>query len=699
MNVLQILPELNVGGVETGTLDLSRHLVKLGHKAVVVSNGGRLVPDLQACGATHYQLPVHKKSIFSIMQMVPRLVEIIKKEEIDIVHARSRVPAWIAYFACRKTGKVYISTCHGYYRKHPFTYVMGWAKRVIVLSNVIARHMIDDFGVPHERIRLIARSVDLSKFKYACPEDKKSETFNIGIIGRITTIKGHLYFMKAMARVAREIPRIKIWIVGDAPGSKLAYKEQLQLLTKRLGLWNATEFLGVKKDIAGVLSGLDVLVLATTTHEAFGRVIIEAQASGVPVVATRVGGVVDIIEDGKNGLLVPPADPQAIAEAVVRLCRNPQLRRSLCEQAYKKVKEKYTVEVMVENTIAVYKEALSHFKILIVKFSSLGDVILTTAALRALRKKFPAPYTISYLVGEASKEVLWRCPYLDEVLVYDFKGKDAGLAGLLRMSAFLKKKNFDLLVDFQNNRRSHLLGALAGIPRRYGYNNKKFGSLLTRSVRDSKPAMEPVAHQFEMLGLLGVTLEDPRLELWPSPQDERYIDDFLASQWLSPHQKMIGMNIQASARWRSKNWPLANMVKFCEELGRLDMRLVITGTQKDLAAAQLLINSAKDAKIINACAKTSVGQLASLIRRCAVYVSCDSASLHIAAAMGVPFVALFGPTDSGRHLPPAKRSAVVQKTLRCRPCYKPECKQVKCMSSITAEEVLEAVNSLLEREI
>ncbi|MEI6631556.1 MAG: glycosyltransferase, partial [bacterium] len=217
MNILQILPELHVGGVETGTVDLARALVKLGHKAVVVSAGGELVRDLEACGARHYHLPVHKKSIFAILKLIPELQKIIKKENIDIVHARSRVPAWIAYFAARRSGCLFITTCHGYYKKHLFSSVMGWGKRVIVLSNAIGRHMIDDFSVPHERIRLIPRSVDLDKFKFLSPEKKRKEEFNVGIIARLTPIKGHLHFIKAMARVARVAPRLKIWIVGDAP--------------------------------------------------------------------------------------------------------------------------------------------------------------------------------------------------------------------------------------------------------------------------------------------------------------------------------------------------------------------------------------------------------------------------------------------------------------------------------------------------
>jgi len=712
VNILQILPELNVGGVETGTLDLAKHLVRSNHKAVVVSNGGELVKELESLGGIHYRLPVHKKSLISIIKMVPQLVEIIKKEKIDIVHARSRVPAWIAYFAARKTHTVFITTCHGYYKKHPASEVMGWAKRVIVLSNVIARHMIDDFGVPYERIRLVPRSVDLEKFKYRSPDKKRREEFNVGIIGRITPIKGHLHFIKAMAKVARNVARLKIWIVGDAPVSRQAYKEEIQVLVKRLGLWNCTEFLGTQRDIPEVLSNLDLLVLATVTHEAFGRVIIEAQAAGVPVVATEVGGVVDIIENGKTGLLVPPADPANMAAAIIKIFKDKDLARGLAQNAYKKVQEKYNIELMVKNTLDVYEDALSNFKILIIKFSSLGDVILSTAALRAIREKFSPSTTlrtdgersrtirdnfkISFLVGEESKDVLLRCPYIDELLVADFKNKDKGLIGILNLAKILRKKNFDMVIDLQNNRKSHILSFLSLGACRYGYDNKKFAFLLNHRIKDEKLPVDPVTHQFRILKMLGIDLEDPHLELWPTEEDQRYIDDLLNSQWLSTNQRIIGINMGASQRWLTKSWPVVHIVKLCEELGHRDMRAVITGAEKDLAFASELINMVKKIKPINACAKTSVNQLACLIKRCAVFISADSSPLHIAAAVGTPFIALFGPTDPRRHLPAAEDYVVIKKDLSCSPCYKSKCKTKKCMELITPEEVLEAIDKLLK---
>lgn len=696
MNILQVLPELNVGGVETGTLDLVSHFVKMGHKAVVVSAGGILVKDLEASGAIHYRLPVHKKSLFTILRTIPELAKIIRKEEIDIVHARSRVPAWIAYFACRRTNTVFVTTCHGYYGRHPFSYVMGWGRRVIVLSNIIARHMIEDFGTPQERIRLIPRSVDLEKFKYLSPDTKRRDEFNVCIIARVTPIKGHLYFVKAMAKTARAIPGLKIWIVGDVPASKDAYKEQIQILVKRLGLEQQTQFLGTQKEIPEILSHIDVLVLATTTHEGFGRVIIEAQASGVPVVATRVGGVVDIIEDQETGLLVPPADPQSMAEAVIRIYKDKKLSLDLAENAYLKVKEKYNLELMVNRTLEVYRQALSDFRILIIKFSSLGDIILSTAAIRAIRKKFVFNYKIIFLVAEESKEALMNCPYIDELLVCDFKNRDKGMFGFMKLARSLRKKSFDIIIDLQNNRRSHILSLLSGAGNSYGYNNKKLGFLLKKSIKNDRQILDPVSHQFRILKNLGIELDDPRLELWPQESDLRYAEDFLGSHWLIRNQGIVGMNISASQKWLTKNWPLSHIAKLCEELNRRNIQMMITGTQNDLGTMNKLAEILKNVKVINACGKTTVNQLACLIKKCSVYISPDSAPLHIAASQDVPFIALFGPTDSRRHLPPAQKYIVIKKDLPCSPCYKPRCRSRECMEKITAHEVLEAIEKLLQ---
>jgi lipopolysaccharide heptosyltransferase II len=281
------------------------------------------------------------------------------------------------------------------------------------------------------------------------------------------------------------------------------------------------------------------------------------------------------------------------------------------------------------------------------------------------------------------------------LIVCDFKNKDKGTKGFLSLTTALRKRRFDMVIDLQNNRRSHVLSYLTLAPQRFGYDNQKLGFLLNRRIKDQNPGIDPVTHQFRILKMLDIDLKNPHLELWPTEEDQNYVDEFLKEQWLSANQKIIGINISASKRWLTKSWPLRHIKELCEELGHRDIRIVLTGTDQDSALADTLVAGIKNTKLINACAKTTINQLACLIKRCSVYISSDSAPLHIAAAMDTPFVALFGPTDSGRHLPPAKDFVVMKKDLPCSPCYRPKCNSRKCMELIKPEEVLEAIDKLL----
>lgn len=694
MNLLQILPELNVGGVERGVLDLARHLLLGGHKAVVISNGGSMVAELEASGVRHYQLAVHKKSLVNMIRMIPRVVEVIKKEKIDIVHARSRVPAWIAFFAARKTKSIFITTCHGYYARHFFSRVMGWGKLVICPSNIIARHMQDNFGVSQNRLRLIPRSVDLDKFKFVDPETKKGDVFNIGLIARITPLKGHIYFLKAMSKVIRLIPRVKIWIVGDAPSSKQDYKDEIRIMVRRLGLDYCTEFLGSQKNIPAVLNNLNLLVVPSTTPEAFGRVIVEAGACGVPVIASRIGGVVDIIKDNFNGILVAPADPAGIAAAVIKLAKDKKLARQLAENAYKTVREKFSLELMVERTLEVYQEAMNLRNLLIIKLSSLGDLVLSTAAIRAIRERFKDNTKISMLIGSVSKELFINCPYVDELI--EFSPKEKNIRGVARLVRDLIQRNFEIVLDLQNNRLSHCLSFMSLAGKRYGYDNAKFGFLLNYRIKDDKTSnIDPLTHQFRILKMLDIVSDSRGLELWFSRQDQAYIDEFLKENWISKDQPLVGINISASKRWKTKTWPLEKIIRLSELLAAKNIRVVLTGTQKDLPRARQLETLVKNTKPIIACGRTSLNQLVCLIKRCQVLVTPDSAPLHIACAVDTPYVALFGPTDASRHLASGYRGIVLEKVLSCRPCYRSKCNHYRCMREISTKEVFEAVEKFL----
>ncbi len=695
MKVLQILPELNVGGVETGTVDFAKYLAEHGHRAVVVSNGGTLVGELEKIGVNHYQLPVHKKNLWTMIQSVRRLKKIIIGEGVDVVHARSRVPAWIAYFACRKTPAAFITTCHGHYQKHFFSRIMGWAKFVIVPSTVIGKHMIESFGVSASNVRLIPRSVDLEKFNVPRQRDSQKSHCVISMVGRITPLKGHEYFLRAMAKVIRYMPYAKIWIIGDVPEKKESYRQELEVLVKHLGLSEHVQFLGNRRDIPALLAKTDLLVLSTVTQEAFGRVILEAQAAGVPVVATRVGGVVEIIDDGKTGILVPPKDVEAMAQEVMRVLKDKKLAESLVTEARKKLEANFRLEHMATKTIEVYKELLASLNILVIKLSSIGDVVLVTASLRALRKKFPHA-KIYCLVGKESREILIRCPYLDGLIVYDVKSSPWGWTAFLKTVKKLRHYQFDKIIDFQNNARSHWLCFLSFSKESYGY-NRKWGFLLSNRISDNQDPLGPVEHQFEVLKILGIELKEGiALELWPSAKDEQYVEELLSSEWLTNAQAIVGINLCASEKWKTKNWPISHVARLCDILMSKNVRVLITGTGKDREAARQLLKLTKTKPAIFV-GKTDILQLAALIKRCKVYLTPDSAPMHVAAAMGTPFIAFFGPTDARRHLPPAAKFSVLKKSMACSPCYSGTCriKTHACMKEITPDEVAKEIGKLM----
>ncbi len=688
MNILQILPELKSGGVERGTIDLAKYLRKQGHKAVVVSAGGPLVGELTSAGVTHYALPVHHKSLFSIIRSVGALTRIVRMEAIDVIHARSRVPALIAFLVSRRAQIPMVTTCHGYYSKHLLSRVMGWGKIVIVASHIIGKRMRDDFGVAHQKIRLIHRGVNLEEFKLSSDVEKeKSREIIIGMVGRLTPIKGHPFFLKAMARVVRVFPNIKIQIIGDAP--KAQYKEELMMLTRNLGLSHAVQFLGTRYDIPELLSKFTLLVAPSVGEEAFGRVVIEAGACGIPVVATRMGGLVDIIEHEKDGLLVPPDDPRILAEAVLRLLKEPELAKQLSLSLRAKVEKEFGLELMFEKTLKVYQEALSQKRILVIKLSALGDVILSIPSLRALRKEYPKAW-ISVLVGRRSRKIARNCPYVNDVIIYE-ESHPGRWIWLVKMACLLAKEDFDTVVDLQNNRVSHFLAFFCGAPIRVGHGNGKWSFFLNKKTSGNLHKLSPLEHQFEVLKLIDIQPSEKRLELWTEPEEDESVQRFLQSQWVSPSQVLVGINPGSSLRWPTKQWPVENFAKLCDELARRNIRVVVTGSQEEAPIAQELFRITRN-KPVNAVGKTSITELVALIRRCQVFVSSDSAPMHIASGAQVPLVAIFGPTDPKRHLVAPEHHQVFWKEVPCSPCYLRSCPIGHvCMKKITVQEVLDAV--------
>jgi glycosyltransferase involved in cell wall biosynthesis/ADP-heptose:LPS heptosyltransferase len=686
MKIAQILPQMNFGGVERGVCDLVRYFKGTKIQNIIISGGGRLAEELKKEGITHYTLPVYKKSPLSLL-LIPRLRRILKKENINIIHARSRVPAWISFFASRSSNMHFVTTCHGMYRKGFFSEVMGWGKMVICPSKAVARYMREKFDVPEEKIVIIDRWVDLDKFKFTDYQFRKNSN-TIVTIGRISSSKGYEYLIEAFRKVVRSNPYLKLKIVGAADKFKTDYFNHLKTLVTRFALQYNVQFVGYRQDIESVLKDARLLVAPSVIEESFGRVIIEAFACGVPVVATKVGGFKEIIEDGKDGILVDPKDPQQITDTILKLLNDPTLAQNLALNARKKVDTSYTIEKCLKQTAEVYEKVSTTNRILIIKMSSLGDLILSIPTLKILHERFPTA-SISLLTLKKYAPLLYKCPYVNDVIAVDENYKK--FKTILRTSTNLRRRSFDYILDLQNSRVSHILGFLS-LPREsFGF-KLRFGFLLTKKIPYNRND-DPLTSQERLLEFLGIKFDRKQLAFWPLVADSKVVP--------LPEGNSIGINISASARWTSKNWSTNHISTLVELINRNlpSYKVILFGDEaaRDRATR---IESMMYPKPYNLCAKIPLQDLPYAIAKLKAFVTPDTATLHLAQSLQVPTLALFGPTDPGRHTVAGENLYVFHKELLCSACYEPECKSKEknlCMEKITPQEVFLKIKEILNK--
>jgi len=368
--VLQVLPALGTGGVERGTVEMTEAITKAGGRALVASAGGPLVRAVLHAGGQHVTLPLASKNPFTIWRNAVRLAALIRAERVSIVHARSRAPAWSAWLACRRTGVHFLTTYHGAYSealalKRRYNSVMARGERVIAISGFIAELIARRHGVDPDRIRVIPRGVDPAIFNPdAVSPDRISrlaQTWRVPdgaptvmLPGRLAGWKGQSVLIEALALLSRR--DVCCVLVG---GGRKRIARRLIAQAERLGLADRVRLVGNTDDMPAAMMLSDVVVHASTQPEAFGRVVIEAQAMGRPVIASDLGGPVETVEDGVTGWRVPPGDPGALAAAIDRaLAQTPLERAALGARARASVLAHYTKQAMQEATLSVYAELL-----------------------------------------------------------------------------------------------------------------------------------------------------------------------------------------------------------------------------------------------------------------------------------------------------------------------------------------------------
>ncbi len=369
MVVLQVLPSLVTGGVERGTIEIAQAITEAKASAIVASAGGRLVPLVERAGGRHITLPLMTKDPLNIWRNASRLEALIRQHHVSVVHARSRAPAWSAWLACRRTGVPFVTTYHGTYAenlpfKRHYNAVMARGEIVIAASQYIANLITERHHVDPARIRVIPRGVDPAVFDpdaisgnrianlardWRLPDGVRT----VVLPGRLTAWKGHAILLDAIARLGR--PEVMCVLVGSHQG-RHGYARLLEQQAVRLGIAERVRLVGHADDMPAALWLSDVVVHASTRPEAFGRVVIEAQAMRRPVIAADLGGPVETVRHGETGWRVPPGDPDALAAAIAQaLDLDPAARSALGQRARAAAP---TVRAMQDATLAVYAAVL-----------------------------------------------------------------------------------------------------------------------------------------------------------------------------------------------------------------------------------------------------------------------------------------------------------------------------------------------------
>jgi len=379
--ILQVLPALQTGGVERGTIEMAEAIIGAGGRAVVASAGGRLVPLLQRAGALHVTIDGRTKDPLSIWLNAGRIARLIRAEGIDLVHARSRGPAWSARIATRRTGTPFVTTWHGVYGenlpfKRRYNAVMASGDRVIAISRFVADRIgvgnPDGYGVGPERLRMIPRGADPVAFDPAAVRGDRIHALArlwqlpdgvpvIMLPGRVTGWKGHALLLDALARLSEGAPDLA-WtclMVGPAKGTKDGFGRELLAQAARLGLSQRLHFAGACADMPAALALADVVVVPSLKPEPFGRTVVEAQAMGRPVVVAAHGAALETVEDGLTGFAFPPGDREGLALALHHaLTLDAAEKQALGLRARAHVLASYTTHAMQEATLDVYEELL-----------------------------------------------------------------------------------------------------------------------------------------------------------------------------------------------------------------------------------------------------------------------------------------------------------------------------------------------------
>lgn len=364
MRVIQVLPNLNEGGVERGVVDLNREFIRLGIDNIVISNGGRLVDNILNDGGKHISFDVSSKNIFSIFSRVFKLRKILKDLNPDIIHVRSRVPAWLIFFANKGLNIKIVSTVHGYNSVSAYSKIMTNADKIICGSKFMIEHIVKHYDANRNKIFLIPRGIDEEYFnnqdfdkEYITEIIEKYKLENkivLSQIARITHWKDQETTIKAINILKEKYPDIKLLLVGSYSEDRESYYSSLSKLVEENNLKDNVIFVGFTDKIKEILSITNINISSSFKPETFGRANVEGMFLGVPLVATNIGATSDYVIEGKTGFFFKPKDSQALANQIEKTLNTDFDKEFISNFA----KENFTLNKMVERNLKVYNELI-----------------------------------------------------------------------------------------------------------------------------------------------------------------------------------------------------------------------------------------------------------------------------------------------------------------------------------------------------
>jgi ADP-heptose:LPS heptosyltransferase/glycosyltransferase involved in cell wall biosynthesis len=645
---------------------------------VVASEEGWFTGKLKELKIPFEIVPMGKGKLRYIWRSIPammRLRKFLQQWKIQIIHANTFEASKFALLGSFVLRIPLFLHQRIVIQKSPFSQfaiefkvLSQWMRRVICVSDAVKKSLLK-IGISQERLVTIRTGLDLEPFHHSNKTYTKesmgidSDGPVVGTIGIIRPEKKLEVFIHAAKNVLQSYPSARFFIAGDVVSeADQKYKEKLLSLVEELELSEQILWSGLWEDVPSLLPVFDIFI-STSPVEALGRSIVEAMATGLPIVAVNGGGIPEVIEDGEEGLLIPPGEPDSLSRTIIELLKDHDNAKQLGAKARERVLSSFGMEEYVSKISLLLSSAVDNLsfkspfpersrmdirKILIIKLRGIGDTILATPLISEIRKNFPKS-NVTALVRRSSEKILHKNPDVDEILLYEEK-----LIGYIKLVRKLQRMKIDLALCPHASFRSALLSYLSRSKERVvnNFSGPNYFATVKRPI--SKIPKSAIERDLDCLRSLEIEPHERNTRMYFGEEDKEKVSHLFRRGKLS-----VGFSIGASRE--EKKWNLENFARVIDGLKEKDVQMILFSSSNDERESDSLFRMVSSS--FNSYKPKSIQELAAGLARCDLYIGNDSGPLHVAVAVGTPTIALFGPENpvEWHPYPDAEKHIVLRK--------------------------------------